>query len=99
MHNCLVNVCACFKQKKKQLSNLTLYVKLVIQHKNTLNTFKPKANPRGPEQLKEDTGSARRFSLLLIQLITSLKYGINGRRQFKEESNRLNLLHYEIAEK
>ena len=52
----------------------------------TVIHLKPKANPSRLEELKGDTGDARRFSLLLIQLITSLKYGKNGQRNLKEES-------------
>ena len=47
-----------------------------------IRSVKPKANHRGPEELKGDTGAARRFSLLLIQLITSLKYGIKWSKEF-----------------
>lgn len=47
-----------------------------------IRSVKPKANPMGPEELKGDTGVARRFSLLLIQLITLLKYGKKWSKEF-----------------
>lgn len=47
-----------------------------------IRSVKPKAKPVGPEELKGDTGVARRFSLLLIQLITSLKYGKKWSKEF-----------------
>ena len=81
MYNCLLKVCACFKLPKNT-TEFDLIRKIRSVSCTRIHFKKPKANPRGPEELKGDTGAARRFLLLLIQLLTSLKYGKKLSKEF-----------------